>query len=248
MNPIARFFQWFVDFLNSLVPDRSSQALLQEQQAGYAQALTDSYDSIKSSGGNIRVLIGNITKRKAELSQSELQLRQEIRSSANLTGNQKDAADRRIAMLTKIVAAKRNLVTNLENALSTSRNVQEMAEIGWQDLDTQRDLANAEASAAIDHEAMYALLEQIADAQLAATGKIKGAKIKDHRGELEERANRRQGRAETAQRVAQTSLGRPSQQVLLTDEESAILTEAYASAGVQMTASAADQTTNQAAA
>jgi hypothetical protein len=223
-NPIVRFFQNFWDWLNERVPERSPDALVREQEKSYEKVNTEVYQDVKDSGGKLNVLRGKIEAREGQLRSTKLELNRITQSMANLSGQELEDAKLVQYSQVKKVAMQEQALAQLKQLYEQGMEVQRNSEIGWTQLDTQRDVANAEAELYADQIGLNKLQEEIFTTQMAALGKIKGAKVKDNRGRLKNQADYTGGRVASAARMAQASgqnLAKPTFE--LSEAEQAIL-------------------------
>ena len=235
-NFLVRLWRRAVYFLNTLLGEEPSDMLLKEQASSYQTGINKSYEMILKAGGRMGDVVEVLATNKAKLRTYQNNLNRSSKELAKFApGTQEyQFKEQEVQMHAKMVSGMQKLVLSMETNINQSRTNQGMAELNFQNLNAQRDMANAEAGMYVDREAFAKMQEDIASAQLAAAGIINGTNaIRDHRGELRRRASRAEGRAEVATRTASQMTGFRGQAVDLDEDEQAILNDALAKAGVK---------------
>jgi len=236
----------FIKVLNWIFPEPSSEQLLDAQVQGSDNAFHASLEAIKASNGDIGVIQGELTTMKAEANRAHMDVTEAVQASVGLSGVQLQTAQRNIANLQQNANQADSAVAVMETTITTTKEVQEMTEMGVAMQRSQASVTNARSRANVALERLYGTLEHISDLQMQAAGVLTGANIPNYTAKIEERKNRQQGRAEAAQRMVKKTVGGAIANAPITAAEQELLDQAYNSAGVDKPASA-DQQTNQSA-
>lgn len=235
-NLALRAWNRLIYGLNVLLGEAPSEMLLKQQAESYRRSINATHQTILKSGGRIGSMVDVLAANQAKLRTAKADLDRAIKERKSVAEGSPDAMfkDQEIAMRAKMVSGLTNLVANMGNLINTSRKNQGQAELNFKHLVMQRDLADSEAGMHVDAEAFAKLQEDIANAQLAAAGIVKGANtIKDNRGELKRRVARAQGRADVATRMASDLTGFKGNRVDLDPDEQAVLNDALSRAGLK---------------
>lgn len=230
-SALGKLWQRFVDFINKLAGERSSEILLEETITSNRNQFQQSYDAIKASSGDIRILERELAQQKAAAAQAHANVKRAIQQSQNLQGVQLQAAQRQIANLQMIANTADQVVNQMEEAVRTVKITQETTEAGLAVEESNRRMREAQARSDVVLERLYGTLERASDAQLRAAGVMTTPGTKDHSQVLRDRADKARGRSEAAQRVAQQLVGSAAS-AEMSQAELELLSQAYAEAGM----------------
>jgi hypothetical protein len=236
-NPITRFFNalgaLIDDLSRSLRNGRSSEALLDETVKSMHDAFGESYEATKAANGQISITLNGLSQAKSAAATAHLNVNRAVRDAKNMTGQELQIQQTKIVALQQMATRADQVVATMETTIKKAQETQQMVEGKVAIEATNMQLREAQARINVSMEGLWKTMERVSDSQMQAAGYLSNARVTDHSGELSRRAANAQGRAETAQRLVDQTVGNPFA-TALSDDEQEILKAAYEAAGAKM--------------
>jgi len=238
-NPIANLFNalgnWIDDLARSFSNGRSSQALLDETVTSMHDNFGQMYSATKQAGGQIEITLDSLAQVKSAAATAHANVNRSVRDAGRLTpGSQElQIQQAKIVAQQQIATHADDVVTEMTATIKKAQATQNMVE-GKVSLEaTNMQLRESVDRTNVAMENLWGTLEGVADNQMRAAGYLNTPGVKDHSAELSRRAANSKGRAESAQRLVDQTVGNPFA-TALSDDEQEILKSAYQAAGAKM--------------
>jgi hypothetical protein len=236
-NPIVNLFNaignWLDDFARSLRNGRSSEALLDETVESMHNAFGQSYEAVKSANGQIEITLKTLAQTKSAASTAHMNVNRAVRDAKDMTGQELQIQQAKIVGFQQIATHADQAVAAMQATIEKAQGTQSMVEGKVAVEATNMQLRESIARTNVAMENLWGTMERVADNQMRASGLLDTPTIQDHSGELSRRASNAKGRAESAQRLVDQTVGNPFADKL-SDGDMEVLKAAYEAAGAKM--------------